>query len=65
MAMGLKPSPDFAPSIIEDILSDLDVEIYIDYEGIFSNSYEDHMKLVSAILKRLEAKWVKSESIKM
>jgi hypothetical protein len=38
MAMGLKPSPDFVQSIIEDILSDIDVEIYIDDVGIFSNS---------------------------
>jgi hypothetical protein len=55
MAMELKPSPDFAQSIIEDILADLDVEVYIDNVGIFSDNYKDHMKLIAAILKRLEA----------
>jgi hypothetical protein len=64
MAMGLKPSPDFAQSIIEDIRSDIDVEIYIDDVGIFSNSYEDHMKLVSAVLKRLEENGLKLNPLK-
>ena len=34
MAMVLKPSPDIAQAIIEQTLMDLDVEVYIDDNGM-------------------------------
>ena len=35
LSMGLKISPDVAQSIMEQILHNLDVEVYIDDIGIF------------------------------
>jgi hypothetical protein len=64
MAMGLKPSPDFAQSIIEDVMAELDVEVYIDDVRIFSNTYKDHMKMISAVLKRLEENGLKVNPLK-
>ena len=55
MAMGLNPAPDIAQSFIEDIVSGLDVEVYIDDIGIFSNNYEEHVQLIEQVLLRLEA----------
>ena len=53
--MGLKPSPNIAPSIIENVLRDLDVDAYIDDIGIFSNDYASHLEKISQVLARLEA----------
>ena len=50
MAMELKPAPDIAESFIEDIVQGLDVEVYIDDIGIFSNTFEDHMNLIEQVL---------------
>ena len=38
MAMGLKPAPDIAQLIIEEILAGVDVEKYLDNIGIFSET---------------------------
>ena len=54
LAMGLKPSPDFAQSIMELVLEGLDVEVYIDDIAIFSNDFDEHMRKVSAVLSRLQ-----------
>lgn len=54
MAMGLKVSPDYAQYHIEKVLDGLDVEVYIDDVGIFSDDYDEHLKLVSQVLARLE-----------
>lgn len=57
MAMGLKPAPDIAQYHIEKTLHDLKedgVETYIDDIGLFSNSYEDHMKLIKTVVERLQ-----------
>lgn len=54
LAMGLKPAPDFAQYYIAKTLEGLDVECYIDDVGIFSNSYEEHMKLVVTVVQRLQ-----------
>ena len=54
LPMGLKISPDVAQSIMEQILHDLDVEVYIDDISIFSNSYEEHMEKIDQVLKRVE-----------
>ena len=54
MAMGLKPSPDFAQSIIEQVLADLDIDVYIDDIAIWSTDYDEHMAKISRILTRLQ-----------
>ena len=54
MAMGLKPAPDVAQSIIEDILKDLGVDVYIDDIGIFSNDFNEHLQLIDTVCQRLE-----------
>ena len=64
LPMGLKISPDVAQSIMEQILHDLDVEVYIDDLGIFSNSYEEHMNKIDQILKRVEDAGFKSNPLK-
>ena len=52
--MGLKPAPDVAQYYITKTLKDLDVEIYIDDVGIFSNTYEEHMKTITTVVQRLQ-----------
>ena len=67
MAMGLKPAPDFAQCYIESVLLDLKqqgVEVYIDDVGIFSNSYEDHMKIVQQVVQRLQTAGFKINPLK-
>ena len=57
MAMGLKPAPDIAQEYIEKTIGDLKdegVEVYIDDVGLFSNSYEEHMSLISKVVQRLQ-----------
>ena len=44
LPMGLKISPDVAQSIMEHILHDLDVEVYINHIGVFSKTYEEHIE---------------------
>ena len=53
--MGILTSPDFAQEQMESILGHLkDVEIYIDNIGIFSNSWEDHLKSINEVLRILQ-----------
>lgn len=60
MAMGLKPAPDICQSFIEEVLVDLDVDVYIDDIGIFTNgSYEEHLSIVEKVLLRLQDKGFK------
>lgn len=54
LAMGLKPSPDIAQYHIEKILDGLDVEVYIDDVGIFSNDYDEHLQMIAKVLTRLQ-----------
>ena len=51
MAMGLKMAPDVAQSAIEEILSGLDFETYIDDIGMFPNSYDEHLTNIAEVLK--------------
>ena len=39
IAMGLKPAPDVAQSLIEEIDKGLDVDVYIEDCGIFTNGF--------------------------
>ena len=64
LAMGLKPAPDFAQYYIAKTLEGLDVECYIDDVGIFSNSYEEHMKLVATVVQRLQTAGFKINPLK-
>lgn len=52
LAMGLKVAPDIAQVIIKDILKGLGIVVYIDDIGIWTDgSYEDHLKVVNAVLR--------------
>jgi hypothetical protein len=53
--MGLKCSSDFAQEVMENIFRDVkDAEVYINDIGAFSNSWEEHMTLVSKFLTLLQ-----------
>ena len=67
MAMGLKPAPDIAQSRIEKVLDGLKeegVEVYIDDVGIFSDSYEAHMKTIKIVVERLQEAGFKINPLK-
>ena len=64
MAMGLKLAPDIAQSIIEEIMTGLDVDVYIDDIGIFSNDFDEHIKLISQVCQRLEDNGLKVNPLK-
>ncbi len=54
LPMGLKCSPDFAQEVMENIFWEVeDAELYIDDIGAISNSWEEHMALLSIILTLL------------
>jgi len=64
LAMGLKPAPDIAQYYISKTLEGLDVEKYIDDVGIFSNTYEEHMETITAVVQRLQAAGFKINPLK-
>jgi hypothetical protein len=48
-------APDFAWDVMENIFCDVnDAEVYINDIGAFSNSWEEHMALISKILTLLQ-----------
>ncbi len=54
LPMGLKCFPDFAQEM-ENIFRDVnDAKVYIDDIGAFSNSWEEHMTLISIIFTLLQ-----------
>ena len=54
LPMGVNQSPDLAQVIIEEVLHDLDVDAYLDDVGLWTNSWEDHLKILDAVLQCLE-----------
>ncbi|KAG7372944.1 reverse transcriptase RNA-dependent DNA polymerase [Nitzschia inconspicua] len=56
LPMGLANSPDWAQATMEEVLQDVlsDIEIYIDDIDIFSKTWEDHIQLVSKVLRLLQ-----------
>ncbi len=56
--MGLKCSPDYAQEVIENIFCDVeDIEVYIDDNDAFSQSWDDYMALLCTILTKLQDNW--------
>ena len=54
LPMGLKYSPHFSQAAMENILCGIEeCDVYINYVGIFTNSWEDHIKALDFILKQL------------
>ena len=64
LAMGLKTAPDESQAIIEGILSDLGVDVYIDDIGIFSNDWDSHTSLIRKVLTRLQDNGLKVNPLK-
>ncbi|KAG7345551.1 reverse transcriptase RNA-dependent DNA polymerase [Nitzschia inconspicua] len=56
LPMGLANSPDWAQATMEEVLQDVlsDIEIYIDDIPIFSKTWEEHIQLVSKVLRLLQ-----------
>jgi hypothetical protein len=52
--MGLKCSPDFTQETMENIFHVEDTEVYINNIGVFSNSWEHHVKLLHTVLAKLQ-----------
>ena len=53
--VGLVNSPVFAQSRMEEVLRKVeDTEIYIDDIGIFSNSWDNHLKRLDTVLNKLQ-----------
>ena len=52
LPMGLKCSPDFAQEVLmENIFRDVSkTEVYIDDIGVFTNAWEEHMKVLCIVL---------------
>ena len=58
MPMGLKCAPDFAQEVMKNVLrglEDIEVDVYLDNVGFFSNSWNHHVKLLDEVLYRLKS----------
>ncbi len=52
---GLKCSPDFAQKVMENIFRDIsETEVCIDDIGVFTNNWEEHMKVLRIVLQKLQ-----------
>jgi hypothetical protein len=55
LPMGLKCSPDFVQEVMENIFRDVaKVEVYIDDVGIFLDSWEQHLAVLTIVLQKLQ-----------
>ena len=55
LPMGLKFSHNLSQEVMENIFHDVeDAEVYIDNIGVFSNSWEEHMAILSKTLTLLQ-----------
>ena len=55
LPIGLKCFPDFSQETMENIFHDVkDSEVYINNIGAFSNTWEQHIKLLQVILEKLQ-----------
>jgi hypothetical protein len=55
LPMGLKCSPDFAQEVMENILRDVsEAEVYINDIGVFTKTWEEHMKVLCIVLQKLQ-----------
>ena len=53
--MGLKFLPDFVHEVMENIFRDMaEVEVYIDDIGVFTDSWDRHMKVLRIVLQKLQ-----------
>ena len=53
--MGLKTAPGFAQARMEDVLRGIDdIEIYIDDIGVFTDSWDKHLVILTQVLSKLE-----------
>jgi len=65
LPMGVKFSPDVAQSLIKKILTDLDVEVYIDDIGIWTKgSFQEHLAIIDEVLNRLQKGGMKCNPLK-
>jgi hypothetical protein len=65
LSIGLKCSLDYAQEVMENIFRDFeDAEVYIDYIGALSYSWDDHMALLCTILTKFQDNWFRFNPIK-
>ena len=58
LPMGICQSPDIAQEVMERTLKDIseDLEVYIDDIALFSSDFDDHMRVIDTVCKRLQEK---------
>ena len=55
LPMGVTVAPDIAQEIMETVLDGIEgIEVYIDDIAIFSNSWQEHQKVLKEVLSRLQ-----------
>ena len=53
--MGLRNSPAFSQARMEELLRDIpEADVYIDNVGIFTATWEQHLKVLEIVLTKLE-----------
>ena len=53
--MGLKISPGYAQARMEEVLRGIEeIDVYIDDIGVFTSDWDQHIKVLSEVLTRLE-----------
>ena len=50
LPMGLQCSPNFAQEVMEGIFGNMeDIDVYIDDVGVFSNNWDNHVKILDIV----------------